>query len=148
MRDIDRNDLVSGALILGIGLFFFIGAQEYRMGTVSRMGPGFVPYWLGVIAMFLGGLIALGAIGRPGALPGLAWRPLLGVAASVVVFALLLPRAGLVPATFAAVVVAMLGNADARAKTIAITAFAITVLCWAVFLALLGLPIPALRSPF
>lgn len=148
MREVDRNELVSGALIIGVGLFFFLGAQEYRMGTVSRMGPGFVPYSLGAIAMFLGALIALGALGRSGALPRPAWRPLLAIAAAVVVFALLLPRVGLVPATFATTIVSMFGNHDARPKTMAITATVITALCWTVFIMLLGLPITALRSPF
>lgn len=148
MREIDRTDLASGLLVAAVGLFFFIGAQEYRMGTAARMGPGFVPYWLGATAMFLGGLIAFGAIGRRGALPGLSWRPLLAIAAAVAIFALVLPRFGLAPATFATTIVAMLGNYDARARTIAVTAIAITILCWIVFIALLGLPIPALRSPF
>ncbi|MCG6122255.1 MAG: tripartite tricarboxylate transporter TctB family protein [Microvirga sp.] len=147
MREIDRTDLVSGVLIAAIGLFFFLGAQEYRMGTVARMGPGFVPYWLGATAMLLGGMIALGSIGRPGALPAFSWRPLLAIAAAVVAFALLLPRTGLVPATFVTTIVAMLGNAEARPKTIWITAIVITALCWTVFIALLGLPIPSLRSP-
>ncbi|TVR06224.1 MAG: tripartite tricarboxylate transporter TctB family protein [Salinarimonadaceae bacterium] len=148
MREVDRTDLVSGALIIAIGMFFFIGAQEYRMGTMSRMGPGFVPYWLGAIAMFLGGVIALTAIGRPGALPAVAFRPLLAVTAAVVAFALILPRMGLVTATFIATVVSMIGNDEARPKTIAITAVVITAVCWTIFIGLLGLPIRTLRWPF
>ena len=148
MRDIDRTDLVSGVLITAIGLFFFLGAQEYRMGTAARMGPGFMPYYLGSVAMLLGVIIVLSAIGRRGVLPKLAWRPLIAVAISVVAFALFLPRMGLVTATFVATIVAMLGDPWARARTIAITAIAISALCWTVFIALLGLPIPALRSPF
>ena len=142
-----RNDpveLLSGAVIFAIGAFFFFGAAEYPMGTLSRMGPGYLPRAAGGIGMGLGVLIALTAVGRPGDLPRIAWRPLAAILAAILAFALVLPRAGLVPASYAAALIAILGNREARPVVHAALPVAIAAICWAIFIAILGLPIPAM----
>ncbi len=48
---------------------------------------------------------------------------------------------GLVPATFLAAIIATLGNPAMRPAGRALTAAAITAICWLVFLVALGLPI-------
>jgi hypothetical protein len=148
MSKVDRVDLLSAILILVIGAYFFIGAQEYRMGTVSRMGPGFVPYWLGLIAMGLGAAIGASALGKSSDMPAFSVRAAVSVLAAIGLFALTLPRFGLVPAVAIATTVSILGNPDARLVPSAITVLAITLMCWLLFLLLLGLPIPAFRLDF
>lgn len=142
-----RNDpveLLSGAVVFGIGAFFFFGAAEYPMGSLARMGPGYLPRVSGGIGMGLGALIALTALGRPGDLPRIAWRPLLAILAAILAFALTLPRAGLVPAAFVAALVSVLGNREAGPALHAVLPLAIAGICWAIFIAILGLPIPAM----
>ncbi len=139
----DPVELLSGGVIFAIGAFFFFGAAEYPMGTLSRMGPGFVPRAAGGVGMGLGALIALTGLGRPGELPRIAWRPLLAILAGILSFALILPRAGLAPAACAAALVSILGNREATPRLYAVLPLAIAAICWAIFILVLGLPIPA-----
>jgi len=139
----DPVELLSGAVILALGAFFFFGAAEYPMGTVARMGPGYVPRVAGGVGMGLGALIMLTAIGRPGEIPRIAWRPLLSILVAILAFAVILPRLGLVPATYAAAVLSVTGNREASPLLYVALPLAIAAICWAIFILLLGLPIRA-----
>ncbi len=144
MQRIDPVEIISGLFILAIGAYFFFGATEYPMGTMRRMGPGFVPHWLGAISMGLGLIVAMAGLRLPGPAPRIIWRPLLSILASIAIFAVLLPRVGLVVAALATSIVSMLGNPDASARMIAVTSAIIALICWLLFIVLLHLPIPAL----
>ncbi len=143
MPRIDPVEILSGLLILAVGAFFFFGAAEYPMGSMSRMGPGYVPRGLGAIGMGLGVIIATGAIRMHGRLPSVSWRSVATIAGAIAVFGVLLPRVGLVVATFAASAVSMLGNRDAGWRLVAVTSAIIALICWILFILLLGLSIPA-----
>lgn len=148
MPRLDKAELLSGALVVAIGAYFAIGALDYRMGTVIRMGPGFVPYHLGLIMVVLGGLIILSAFGRDDDLPRFDWRGMAFVAASIIAFGLLLPRAGLIPATVLTVMVASLASPSLRLPMFPVLAAVVAFGAWMLFVKLLGLPIPVLRNPF
>ncbi|MBM9592995.1 tripartite tricarboxylate transporter TctB family protein [Roseitranquillus sediminis] len=148
MRKVDRVDLLAGLLVLATGVYFAVGALEYRMGTITRMGPGFVPFWLGVIAALLGAVIAATALGRAGRLPEFAWRASGSVLGAILAFGVLLPLFGLLTAAFAASAISMTGNPAAGKRLILLTSAAITLICWTVFIATLGLPIPVWEMPF
>ncbi len=143
MRHFDPVELLAGLLIIAIGAFFFIGAQEFSMGTVARMGPGYVPRGLGMIGIGLGLVILTGAIRMPGRLPHFSVRAVATILGSIAVFGVLLTHIGLVGATLAASATAMLGNPDAGWRLIAVTSAVLAVLCWVLFVLLLRLPIPA-----
>jgi hypothetical protein len=144
MQRIDPVEIVSGLLILAFGAFFFIGAAEYPMGTINRMGPGFIPRSLGGISMGLGFLICLGSLRASGGLPHVSWRAVASITASISIFGLLIERLGLVPAVLAASALSMLGNIDATWRQIIVTSASIALICFVLFIVLLGLPIPAL----
>lgn len=144
MRQVDRTDILAGLFVIAFGLYFLIGGLEYRMGTVVRMGPGFVPAALGGIAVILGLAICAAAFRRAGAWPRIDWRQTLMVLAAIPVFALLLERTGLLPAAFLAVLVASAALPVTRPLTNVILAAAVALGAWAVFVLLLGMPIPPL----
>lgn len=148
MLRINRTELLGGLVVLFFGLYFFIGAHDYRMGTAARMGPGYVPYVLGMIQCGLGLVITLGAFGSSEPLRRLEWREMLAVTGALLAFALLLPRMGLIAAISATTAVSMLGNRDWKVLTILLCAAVMSLLCWLVFIVLLGLPMQAFRSPF
>jgi len=143
MRHFDPVELLAGLLIIAIGAFFFIGAQEFTMGTVARMGPGYVPRGLGMIGIGLGLVILTGAVRMPGRLPHVSVRAVATILGAIAVFGVLLTQVGLVGATFAASVIAMLGNPDAGWRMIAATSIVLALLCWVLFVLILQLPIPA-----
>ena len=67
--------------------------RNYPQGSSARMGPGYFPTALGaILAIF--GVVSIGrSFLRPGeAISAFAWRPLVLVLGSVVLFALLLDR--------------------------------------------------------
>ena len=148
MLKIDKTDLLSGLIVLAVGSYFAYGALDYRIGTVIRMGPGYVPLALGLIAMGLGVLIMLSSLGRSGALESFRWRVVLPIVASILAFWLLLPRVGVLPATFVTVLLSTLSSPKSRLVPAIILGVIVAVLIWACFVLLLGLPIPVLRSPF
>ncbi len=140
MIKVDAAEFTSGLVIVAIGCFFFFSAYDYRMGTMTRMGPGFVPHWLGAVGMLLGAIVSLSAVGRVGPLPSVAWRPVLAVLVAIGAFAILLRPFGLIPAVLATTIISMLGNPKATVLSVVVTSVVVAVLCWAIFIEALTLP--------
>lgn len=57
--NINRKEMWSAGLLLLIGMATVIGSNNYQIGSLARMGPGYFPLVLGAILMILGLLIAL-----------------------------------------------------------------------------------------
>lgn len=144
----DKGELLAGLIIAVIGSCFLFGAFDYRVGTIVRMGPGYLPMAYGAITLFLGLLIMLLSLGRDGEVPRPSLRAALAVLLSIASFGLFLPRVGLIPAILVAVLIAMRGDPDARLKTSLILAGSVALAAWLVFIEILGLTMHALRLPF
>lgn len=94
------KDFWAGVLFISFGLAAVLIAREYPIGTAGRMGPGYFPRALGIIMIALGALLALRALKINGPkIELLSFKPLLIVLGSVVLFALVAPKFGLVVAT-------------------------------------------------
>ena len=148
MLKIDKTDMLSGLVVLAISGYFAYGALDYRLGTVVRMGPGFVPFALGILGVVLGTAIIITSLDRTGALEDFRWRIVLPVAASIAAFALLLIHTGLLPATFFAVLIATLASEKFRLLPSLLLGAIVAAFAWLTFIILLGLPISAFRSFF
>src|SRR5258708_3678900 len=111
-----------GVMFIVIGLTFAVIAYGvpgvefmpgYTMGTAARMGPGYFPFYLGMILAFLGVLIVSTGLrvhpGDPGKIDKFRWGPVGWVIGAIVIFGLLLKPVGvllaravlIVPATLA-----------------------------------------------
>ncbi len=148
MTRIDLQDVIGGLLLLGIGIFFLAEALDMRIGSARRMGPGYYPMVLGGFAIFLSVLIIIPALRRSGRLQRIAWRPMIAVMASILAFALVMPRAGLLPAVFATVVVASFGDVKSRLWQTILLAAGLAAATWLIFIYGLGLPLVVYRLPF
>lgn len=148
MSRIDLRDIIGGLLLTGIGLFFLLGALDMRIGEARRMGPGYFPMVLGIVAILLGMIIAMPAFKRTGRLPSVNWRPLIAVMAAIFVFALVMPRAGLLPAVFSTVVVASFADPRSRLWQTVLLAAGLSVATWVIFIYGLGLPMIVYWAPF
>lgn len=140
--------VAGGTLAAAFGAFLLWEGATYSIGTARRMGPGWFPVALGWLMLGLGGLLALnGLTGRDAAPPegDETARPMsvLWVGAGIAAFALLLERAGLVPATFAMVALASFAAPRPRPLTVAALGVVVAVMAWVVFRLGLGLPLPA-----
>lgn len=140
-----QKDFWSGVMFAAFGLFFAWFATDYPMGTAARMGPGYFPFWLGVITALLGAMIALSAM-RPGAkqdkVGKFDFRVNLLVLGSVVLFGLLLRPLGLYVSLAVLVIVSSLASHEFGWKvTLANTVFLI-VFSYLAFVRGLGLIFP------
>ncbi|MGP2490943.1 tripartite tricarboxylate transporter TctB family protein [Mesorhizobium sp. PUT5] len=147
---IDYPDLIGGALLMTLGLALAIYSMaHYRLGTVSRMGPGMYPVAIGVLLTFLGLCIAAPALVRGHrAVPVLDFRPICCSLGGIAVFAVMVVPFGLVPAVAASTSVSSLGDNKLGAVGIAALAAGLSVLAALIFKVALALPIPLWNWPF
>jgi len=110
VRSRDQIDLIGGLLMMVIGVFVALYAQQYQFGTPARMGPGFFPQLLGWILVGLGLMIAVPAWFRGGEAPQVQWKNALFAVSALLIFAVLLRPGGLLLATFSAAFVASLAD--------------------------------------
>lgn len=142
MRRALNQDALAGLLLLLLGGAFGWGAQGQALGSAAAPGPGYLPLGLSLLLAAIGLVLLVRGLARAGApLPRLALRPLLAVLGGVLLFALLLPRAGLVVALPPLVVAAALARSGARWREVALTALLLTLACGLVFIHGLGLNI-------
>ena len=134
------RDYYGGGLMLLLDVAAAVQGARYQIGTLSRMGPGFFPMALGVILALIG--LAIMATARRAApaeeKPSLPpeWRGWIAIIMSLVAFALLGTYGGLLPASFAVVFIAALGDRQNSVKAalilaLAIAAVAVVVFWWA-----------------
>lgn len=145
-------DLYAGLLIAsigGLGLWLSLGQS---LGSLFRMGPGYMPMLLSGLLLLLGGIIALRGLVRPDSPVRLgSLRPPLLIAGSVLAFAFCIRNLGLVPAVLAAVLVAspaLPGEGRRRWIEILLLAALMALFSVAVFIWGLGLTLPAFTWGF
>lgn len=148
MRLLRNRDVIGGLVLIGTGLAFYLAGQGLDMGTARRMGPGFLPAAAAIIVAGLGALIVLGGLRRHVDAEAPALRQTLLILAGIVAFALLVPRAGLMPAVAAAVFVAAFADPRHTVLTAALLAVGAAVGAWVVFVFGLSLQVPAFWAAF
>lgn len=160
----DRSALVAGALIIALGAYVAWRSTGFELGTPRRMGPGFFPLMLGILAMLIGcAIMVVEAFGRrrrglatgtpaesdspvtmvadePADTQHIHWRPLVLVPLSIAAFAWLMENAGLVWAVCALVVISGLAEPCPRPIMLALLALGTVVGVWLIFVVGLGLP--------
>jgi hypothetical protein len=151
-----KRELYAGALVALLGAGTVLEARTYDIGTLTEMGPGFLPLVLGIILIFISILIAAGAGQGEGATGAMAepahmavgpfdWRGGIAIASGVLAFIGLGAFAGLIPATFACVFISALGDRTATARFAALLALCVTAAGCVLFTVLLKVPFPLLR---
>lgn len=145
-RFVRNSDVQSGFAFIAFGVGALFLALGYPRGTPGQMGPGFFPFWLGVLLAIVGVAVLVKGL-RSGASDPMArieWRALAAITVAVVVSGLLLRPAGLAIAIPALVVISALASRDLRPVTVAVTAAVLTFMAWLIFIAGLGLRIPVI----
>lgn len=147
-----KRDYYGGALMMFIGAGAALEGHQYGIGTLTRMGPGFFPVALGVILVLIGILIAGSAYASdepdkerflPAKPEWFAWACII---ASPIFFIALGEYAGLLPATFACVFVAALGDRETTIKQAAVLGAAISISGILLFSFVLKIPFPIIRG--
>ncbi len=144
----DQRDFFAGLLFVAFGAFFcFYSVAHYPLGSASRMGPGYFPMLLGSFLMVLGAAIAFKAlVFRPteddGKITAIDWRTVIIILGSVLIFALLLRPAGLIPATFVMVFLSGFANRDFKWVQTIVLSLVMSIVVWLIFVWGLDLTVP------
>ena len=64
MKIANYPDFFAGLFFLLFGGLAAYLSTAYNMGTGARMGPGYFPYWLGIILAVIGGVVLLKSLGK------------------------------------------------------------------------------------
>jgi len=143
MRIRSPKDFWAGLIFVAIGAAFILLASQYRIGTMHRMGPAMFPILVGALLAVLGAVIALRAFVRDGeGVPRFYARPIGISLLAIVLFGAALQWLGLVAAVAALVLVGAYAARDVRSLENVALAAVMILFSVAVFVWLLGLPLP------
>ena len=140
----NNRDFYGGLLVILIGALALWGGLRYDVGSLADMGPGFFPAAIGGLLILVGAIIAFSGLGTVETTGGIALPDLRGlvcITLGLIAFAAFGVYGGLVPATFALVFVAALGDRKNTLQqavwlSLAMVAIAIVVFRWALQLQL------------
>lgn len=140
----------TGCLYTVIGGIALFVAQDYRMGTLERMGPAYFPTALAALLVVIGIACMVRAAlhgGEPVA--GIAWRPLVLITLATAGFGFLLPLLGL---PLALVAMIAIGTVASRQFSFdlgfVVSMVFFVVCCIGLFVYALSLSMPLLGSLF
>lgn len=146
MKIKSRRDFWSGIIFMVVGIAFAVGSTNYSFGTSARPGAAYFPFGLGVLLAILGGMVLFKALtiesegGDP--IGDIAWKPLLVIVSSIVVFGLLLPRLGLALTLPILVTMSALAGDEFHWKDALLNSLILTIGSWVIFIWGLNLIIP------
>ena len=149
MRVRSQHDLWAGLLFIAAGGALAILATGYRAGTAARMGPGYFPFWIGVLLAVVGAILTLRALlptSETGRLEGFDARSVLTVLGAVVLFGVLLKPLGLLASLFMLVLVSSTASREFEWRSALVNAVFLTALSWVLFIKGLGLSLPVLPA--
>jgi hypothetical protein len=141
------QDVGAAIILIAIGLAGLWFGRDYDIGSVSRMGPGYMPALLSIGLLVFGAVIGLRSVTIDG--PPIAtgrWYPSVMVLVAVLMFAGLIERAGLAPTTFIVALICAFATSDVKWKQAVALAVTLALFCVVVFVYGLRQPIPVFGS--
>lgn len=131
-------------VLAALGVLLMAMGSGYQVGSLTAMGPGFMPVLLGAVLLGLAALL----LWQGGALPKLPppLRPLVCVAGGMLAWVLLAERLGFFAAALAQILLTSLALPQADRYREVIVAVLLSVGAYLLFVRVLGLPLPAFGS--
>ena len=141
------KDFWGGLFLIAVGAVATYIARDYQFGSALRMGPGYFPTVLGGLLILFGIYTLAMGLTRTDAIEG-SWslRALILLPLSLVLFGLLVDRAGFVPAMLVLVFGSASAGREFRPLEALVFAAFMTALCAALFVWALGLPYPLIAG--
>jgi putative tricarboxylic transport membrane protein len=137
------KDFCAGLLFVALGAAFVALALQYRLGDLHRIGPGLFPTLVGGVLVGLGLIVAGRALVLEGPpIERIQARPLLVSLVAILLFGLALQWLGVVAAIAVLVLVGAYASRDVRVLQVLALAVFLIVFSVAIFVWLLGLPLP------
>lgn len=143
----DQQNFATGLLYLAVGAVVAVAAGRYRIGSLARMGPGYLPFAAG-LALGIVGLCLIGLALRQRAMSSTigTWsgKSIVIVLSSIVLFGLLVEHMGLVIAVPVLVGLSARAHPEFSWRSLGVSVLVLLLLTWTIFVLLLGLPLPTL----
>jgi hypothetical protein len=137
------RDFASAVTFLLIGFAGLWFSQDYSLGTAARMGPGYFPTLVSGLLMLLGLIVGIGSLRVEGpAIAAMNWRSIGLIVAAIIVFGLLIERAGVVVAIIVSATIAAFATREVRTLEAVGLAVFLAALCVVLFIYALGQPLP------
>ena len=143
----NQKDFGAGLMYMTIGLFFALMATHYPMGTTAKMGPGYFPFWLGLLLSALGLVILTRSLNTKAAiekLPRFHWKIVGLISGSVILFGVALPILGFAIAIVVLVLLSASASHEFKWKGSLVNAILLAAATYLVFVVGLKLPFPLL----
>jgi putative tricarboxylic transport membrane protein len=146
------RDFYGGIVFIDLAILALIASAELPGQRGFAFGPGTAPRLFAILLIGLSAAVALGGIFVQGErIEKYKLRGPILVVLSILAFALMirgftfygitiLPPLGLIPSTFLAFMLSILGSKEMRLLESLIAATVMTIFCWALFVLLLNLP--------
>lgn len=132
-------------MLIAIGVAAVLIASDYEFGTARRMGPGYFPVLLGGALVLFGLYLLVKGLRAPEPIEGnFSLRALIVLPLSMVLFGVLMDRAGFIPALVVLIFGSALAGTEFKLIEVALLTVVLTVFSVAVFIWGLGLPYPLL----
>lgn len=116
MEEGRRNwpEIAAAVAVCLFGLFMAVKGADLPIGSLQRMGAGFMPVALGTILSLLGLVLIFEALRTAPEALAFRLRPLLVIAAAVLFFAFTVRSLGLIPATILTIVISAAADSPFR----------------------------------
>jgi hypothetical protein len=145
----NAKDFWTGLIYVFFGATATLVARDYGMGTAVKMGPAYFPTILGGLLVGIGVISVIRSFIMSGAPIGrFAFKGLILVSVSALVFGFLVRRAGLAVALPLLVIISAYASTRFRWRPTLLIAAGLTVFCALVFLKGLGIPLPIIGPWF
>jgi putative tricarboxylic transport membrane protein len=143
------KDFWTGVIYVSIGTAALIINREFAMGSALKMGPAYFPAVLSGILIIIGIISFVRSFIRHGSpVSGYAFKGLLLVTGSTLLFGFIVRGAGLVIALPLLVIISSYASKQFNWKYSLGMAAGLTLFCILIFLKGLGVPLPILGSWF
>lgn len=139
-----RWDVVAGGAMILIALLFLVVGSQLTFGSLTRMGPGFLPVCAAIGLAVLGAVVALEGLKGETAVPELPkLRPFLVVIACPIVFSLMIEWAGMVPSVLVTAVLARMAEPLKWGWDLVLVPIGLAAVGVFIFIDFLGVAVPA-----
>jgi len=132
----DQKEFATGAMYVGIGAGVSAIASSYEMGTPASIGPGFFPFWLGIVLAVLGAITLVGSFRQTtghARIGGLDLRSSLLVFGSIVIFGFAINPLGLVVTVALVVLISSAASHEFSWLAALVNATVMSLICLALF---------------
>lgn len=148
----NQQDFGAGLMFIFLGAAFALLSTQYQLGSNVRMGPGFFPFWLGIILTLLGIYITIqsctGKRDHHGDIPKANYAIATLILGSITSFGITLNYLGLYLSILFLVIISSLASHEFSLKIAVLNALFLLFFTWLAFVQGLGLVFPEWPTSF